>query len=82
MLMVTTEDLKPGTELLPVETEICPSCSNRRSSALESSPLAAGGLLCTEQQAVSVAVGLVPALVLQNPMGTSEACRSHSLKHP
>lgn len=78
--MVTTEDLKPGTELLPVE--ICPSRSNRRSSALESSPLAAGGLLCTEQQAVSVAVGLVPALVLQNPMGTSEACRSHSLKHP
>ena len=80
MLMVTTEDLKPGTELLPVE--ICPSRSNRRSSALESSLLAAGGLLCTEQQAVSVAVGLVPALVLQNPMGTSEACRSHSLKHP
>lgn len=78
--MVTTEDLKPGTELLPVE--ICPSRSNRRSSALESSLLAAGGLLCTEQQAVSVAVGLVPALVLQNPMGTSEACRSHSLKHP
>ena len=59
MLMVTTEDLKPGSVLLPVQTEICPSHSNRSSYALESSPLALPrGLLCTEWQAISMAVGL------------------------
>ena len=81
--MVTTGDLKPGSVLLPVQTEICPSHSNRSSYSLESSPLALPrGLQCTEWQAVSMAVGLVPSLVLPNPMGTSEACSSHNLKHP
>lgn len=41
--MVTPEDLKPGTVPLPVQTEICPSHSNRSSFALESSPLALSG---------------------------------------
>lgn len=38
MLMVTPEDLKPGTVPLPVQTEICPSHSNRAALPWRAAP--------------------------------------------
>ena len=81
MVVVTTEDLKPGTVLLPVETEVCPQPQQQEQLCPgQQPPGEVSGFLCTGRQAVAMAMGLVPSLVLPNPVGTSEACRSHCLK--